>query len=121
MRPLLIAASVCVLTVLSCTSNLDPLNLESSSDQVPVQSVGLYVSTLKMKPGDKAELTARIFPENATNKEVIWTTSDTEVVTIVDGKVTAIAPGEATITVTSGICAAECSVSVTAHLSNNGN
>ena len=114
MRPLLIAASVCVLTVLSCASNLDPMSWENPGGPIPVQSVGLYVSTLNMKPGDKAELTARIFPENATNKEVIWTTSDTDVVTIVDGKVTAIAPGNATITVASGGCTAECSVSVTA-------
>jgi uncharacterized protein YjdB len=90
------------------------MSWENPGGPIPVQSVGLYVSTLNMKPGDKAELTARIFPENATNKEVIWTTSDTDVVTIVDGKVTAIAPGNATITVASGGCTAECSVSVTA-------
>ena len=113
MRPLLIAASLSVLTVLSCSSEMDPLGWENPGGEVPVQSVGLYVTTLNMKPGDRAELTARIFPENATNREVTWISSDTDIVTITGGKVTAIAPGEATITVTSGTCSADCSVSVT--------
>ena len=59
-------------------------------------------------------LTPTFEPENATNT-VTWTTSDANVATVADGVVTAVAPGTATITVTSTLdenVKASCEVTV---------
>ena len=60
-------------------------------------------------------LTPTFTPEDATNT-VTWTTSDANVATVVDGVVTAVLPGTATITVTSTLdenVSATCEVTVT--------
>ena len=59
-------------------------------------------------------LTAIIAPANATNKNVSWTTSDGSIATVEAGVVTAVAAGEATITVTTedGSFTDECVVTV---------
>jgi len=46
-------------------------------------------------------ITATVFPSNATNKNLTWTTSDESVATVDNGVITAVGPGTATITVTS--------------------
>ena len=55
-------------------------------------------------------------PSDATNKNVTWSTSDASIATVTDGVVTAVAPGTATITVTTedGNKTATCAVTVTA-------
>ncbi len=83
---------------------------------VHVAEITLNKITAKLEAGDTVSLTATVKPDNATNKEAIWS-SDNEDVAIVDnGKVTAVAEGTANITVTatdgSGI-AASCKVTVT--------
>lgn len=60
-------------------------------------------------------LTAIVLPEDAENKAVTWSSSDTRVVTVADGLVTPVAAGTATITVatTDGSdLKAECAVTV---------
>ncbi len=60
-------------------------------------------------------LTATVTPNDATNKAVTWSTSDSEVVTVNNGVLTARGEGSATITVTTkdGSKTATCSVTVT--------
>lgn len=54
-----------------------------------------------MREGSTETLTATITPNNATNQNVTWESSNPSVATVDEsGKVTAIAPGEATITAT---------------------
>ena len=55
-------------------------------------------------------------PEYATDPSVSWSSSDEAIVTVADGVVTAVAPGTATITVTTtdGSFTAECAVTVNA-------
>ena len=64
--------------------------------------------------GEKVKLNAIILPENATNKNVTWTTSNESVCSVSDGWVTAIGEGTATITVTTedGGYTASCIISV---------
>ena len=63
--------------------------------------------------GEELQLTATIAPENATNKEVTWSSSDKTIATVSEtGLVTAIAAGEATITALAGDITAECVVIV---------
>ena len=68
--------------------------------EVSVTSVSLNKSTLDIKVGETATLTATINPTNATNKNVTWESDNTQIATVdTAGKVTAIKEGTAKITV----------------------
>ncbi len=68
--------------------------------EVSVTSVSLNKSTLDIKVGGTATLTATINPTNATNKNVTWESDNTQIATVdTAGKVTAIKEGTAKITV----------------------
>ena len=66
--------------------------------------------------GETLTLTATVNPNNATDQSVSWSTSDANVATVENGVVTAVAAGNATITVTTtdGSFTATCAVTVTA-------
>ena len=67
---------------------------------VPVTGITLTES-LELKPGEDALLEPSIYPTYATDKAVNWTSSNDSVVQVdVKGRITALAPGNATITVT---------------------
>lgn len=80
-----------------------------------VESVSLDNTELELFEGGSATLVATVLPDNAKNKNVTWS-SDKEGVATVDqeGKVVAVAPGSATITVTTedGGKTATCAVTV---------
>ena len=83
---------------------------------VAVEGVTLDTDTLNLKEGESRQLIATVAPENATNKDVIWESDNIGVATVDDtGKVTAVAAGTATITVTTvdGEKTATCPVTVT--------
>ena len=82
---------------------------------VPVTGVSLNKDSLALGVGDSETLTATVKPEDATNKAVTWTSSNSTVATVdQNGVVTAVAPGTATITVTTvdGGFTAICTVTV---------
>ena len=80
---------------------------------IPVSSITLSSSTLKLYEGDKAILTAKVMPTDATNPKVTWS-SDAPEVAYVDqnGEVTAISEGPARITATADGVSATCNVAV---------
>ena len=83
---------------------------------VPVTGVTLDQDTMTLTAGGATgTLTATVAPENATNKNVSWTSSDESVATVANGVVTPVAAGLATITVTTadGNKTATCDVTVT--------
>ncbi|MDP4142858.1 MAG: Ig-like domain-containing protein [Bacillota bacterium] len=83
---------------------------------VNVTAISLSQTSLSLAVGGASgTLTATISPSNASNKNVIWTSSDTKVATVLNGVVKPIAGGTATITATSadGSYKAACDVSVT--------
>lgn len=57
-------------------------------------------TAVTLTPGESLTVNAQFFPENVSDKTVVWTSSDTEVATVENGVVTAIKPGSATITAT---------------------
>ena len=78
--------------------------------------VTLNKTTLSLAVGANETLTATVTPENAEDKSVQFASSDTSIATVtpVQGKVTAVAEGTATITVTtSNGKTATCEVTVT--------
>lgn len=82
---------------------------------VPVTGVTLDKTELALFTGESETLTATVEPGNATNQNVTWSSDKPEVATVEDGKVIAVAAGEATITVTTadGGKQATCQVKVT--------
>ena len=68
---------------------------------VNVTDVQLDMTVLRLTVGgNAATLTATVAPNNATYKNVTWTTSDPTVATVANGVVTAVGAGTATITAT---------------------
>ena len=84
---------------------------------IPVTGVSLNTNTLDLTEGDTSALTATITPNNATNKNVTWSSDNETVATVSNGLVTAMKAGTATITVAatdgSGV-SATCTVTVNA-------
>lgn len=84
-------------------------------EPVHVTNVSLNMSSLLLKKGETAVLTASITPSDAADKTVVWSTSDPSVASIAnDGTVTAGIAGSATATVTTndGGYTATCDISV---------
>lgn len=105
----------------------DPLGNEISGTKVTATTVTVKAATvavtgvtispatlsLDLKNNTTGTLTATVEPSNATDKAVTWSSNDDSVATVdQNGKVTAVAVGEATITATAGDQAATCTVTV---------
>lgn len=87
----------------------------SDDDSVAATGVNLDKTTLSITVGETATLTATVIPDDASVKDVSWTSGNPSVVTISEkGVITAISAGEAVITVTTieGGLTAMCSVTV---------
>lgn len=69
--------------------------------EVKVTGISLNNTNLELKIGDTYDLICNITPSNATNKNVEWSSSNTDIVSIENGKITAKTKGDATITVKS--------------------
>ena len=88
---------------------------------IRVQSVTLSNNSLSLNIGNKTTLTANIYPSNATNKNVTWSSNNQNVITVSsNGEITAVNSGNATITVTTedGGYTATCSVTVASSVIN---
>ena len=89
-----------------------------------VTGVSLSPTSATIETGKTQTLTVTVTPDNASNKSVTWTSSNTAVATVSDGTVTAKAVGTATITATAADGsgkAATCSITVKAALAADGN
>ena len=74
---------------------------ENNPPVIPVSSVKLNQTTGKVKAGSTLKLTATVLPANATNKTLSWSSNNTNVAVVDNGKVTGRAVGTAKITVRS--------------------
>ena len=73
-----------------------------------VASITLSATELKLAPEEEAVLTATFAPEDADLSSVVWASSAEAVATVSpEGKVKAVAEGEATVSVTAGDVKAE--------------
>ena len=97
------------------TAGSDSKEFSLTIKPVPVTGVKLDKTELSLYTGESALLNATVEPDNATNKNVTWESSNPDVATVADGIVTAVKEGEATITVTTedGSNTAICKVTVT--------
>ena len=87
---------------------------------VSVTGVSLDKTELSLTVGDTETLTATVAPDNATDKTVTWTSSNSTVATVdQNGVVTAVARGTAVITATAADgsgASASCTVTVSSYL-----
>ena len=80
---------------------------------IPVTKITLDKTTVSLVEGESTPLIATVTPDNATNKTVTWSSSNAAVAIVdANGKVTAVAAGEATITATARNCTATCKITV---------
>jgi len=107
-------------TTVTATSTTDP-NIKSSCtvtiQAIAVTGVTLNKATASIKVGATETLIATVAPNNATNKDVTWSSDKTGIATVnANGVVTGVAEGTAKITVTTkdGGKTASCDVTVTA-------
>jgi uncharacterized protein YjdB len=63
-----------------------------------VTDITLSESSLELEVGNTGTLEATVIPDNASNGNVIWSSSDEAVATVTDGVVTAVGEGTSTIT-----------------------
>lgn len=69
--------------------------------EVKVTGISLNNTNLELKIGDTYDLICNITPSNATNKNIEWSSSNSDIVSVENGKITAKTKGDATITVKS--------------------
>ncbi|MCL2065683.1 MAG: Ig-like domain-containing protein [Candidatus Cloacimonetes bacterium] len=110
--------SLCVMYLLLIVILTVFLNCKDSNPvtpHIPVEKIVLSDTQISLDVGETRKLTATIEPENATNRELIWSSEDEEIATISDdGVITALAYGQVSIFVSvvgSGL-SAECIVTV---------
>ena len=86
-------------------------------DPIPVTGVSLDKTSHTMQEGETVTLTATVTPDNADDKTVTWKSNNDNVAKVsTNGVVTAVSPGNATITVTTtdGELTATCTITVNA-------
>ena len=109
-------AALCGVAALVCSCEKeDSKTNDEGKEPVPVKvaSITLSATELKLAPEEEAVLTATFAPEDADLSSVVWASSAEAVATVSpEGKVKAVAEGEATVSVTAGDVKAECKVVV---------
>lgn len=85
----------------SNTESTKTVTLTVEVTDVQITSLALDETSVKLGEGQNYILYAIIKPSNATNQELVWSSSNTGVITVNDGSIKAISTGEATVTITS--------------------
>lgn len=85
----------------NCFITLRPMKAYrvTTTTTVDVTGISLNKTSTTLKVGSSETLTYTITPSNATNKNVTWSSSNTNVATVSNGMITGINEGTATITV----------------------
>lgn len=90
----------------------DSNNVDMEDKDVHVSAITLSESKKEMNIGEQFSLLATIVPDNATNKEIVWRSSNEKVATVANGKISAVSSGTAVISATVDNVTAICVVSV---------
>lgn len=74
--------------------------VEANLNPIDVTGVTLDITSETLNVGSSIQLTATVSPSDATNKNVIWVSSNSNIVSVDNGLITALQVGSANITVT---------------------
>lgn len=90
------------------------LTLSYKEPVINVTSITLSPSRLTLEAGEQRNITATVLPNNATDKTILWKSSDPLVAAVDNGTIKAISNGNAAITASSmdGEISATCTVTV---------
>jgi len=80
--------------------------------EAAVKGISLNKTSTTLEVGMTETLTATVTPSNASSKTVTWSSSNTNVAKVNNGKITAVSKGTATITAKAGNVTAKCTVTV---------
>lgn len=89
------------------------INGEPTFEEGALAGIGVSPSVLALNVGDSATLIATLYPAGAAGT-ITWSSSDSEVVSVSNGIVRALATGSATITATCGTFTDTCAITVAA-------
>ena len=110
-------ATITVTTDDGAKTDTCTVTVSGEVSEVSVTGVSLDKAAVELTEGDTTTLTATVTPDNATNTDVTWSSNNPSVATVdAEGKVTAVAAGNAIITVKTEDeeKTATCAVTVTA-------
>lgn len=99
-------------TVKQKNGNLTGTIIVKQLGKIAVESITLSKTKLEMKKGTKETLITIIRPENASNQNVTWSSSDSSIVSVHQGELTALKGGKATISASIESKSANCEVTV---------
>ena len=85
-----------------------------SQGPVSVTSISLNFKTIYLNIGETKTVTARVYPSNAVNRTVTWSSSNNNIATVSNGNITGVGSGTVTITATAGGKSASVEVIVSA-------
>lgn len=112
-----LAALLAMTNFIGCKNDDD----DGGDETVAVTEVKITSTVKEVTAGETITLTAAVSPENATNKTVTWTSSDTAIATVDStGKVTGVVAGTAKITAKAGEKTATVEVTVKAAATSGG-
>ncbi len=87
--------------IVLCLALTAALLLGLCACSTPVESIDLDKKDVELRVGESFVMEYEVLPEDATDKTLSWSSSDEKVATVSEGKITALAAGECTITATS--------------------
>ena len=94
---LLISAALCV--ALTSCGELIEVN-EVSEQQMATAKLEIERRTIDLTVGDSYDLTVKVTPDSLAKKGIYWESANPAVVTIDEGRIVAVAPGETVIKAT---------------------
>lgn len=100
-------------TVVDEVKEDETISVPEESLVIPVTRVQIAPAAITLKESDVSDLMVGVFPEEATDKTVAWTTSDESVVVVSNtGHIVAMAAGQAQVHASVGDVTATCEVTV---------
>lgn len=95
-----VSAGTAVITATSADTTYGTVSASCSAtcENVAVTGITLSGTAASIEQNTTTTLTASITPDNATNKNVIWSSSDNEIATVAGGVVTGVSAGDVVIT-----------------------
>ncbi len=77
-------------------ATIEPQSLPETA--IEIENIVLSPETQSLTKGEEADILAAISPEDAANKNLVWSSSDPSIVTVTNGRVKAVKAGTVTIT-----------------------
>lgn len=89
----IVAKSVGTVVITAQTSNSKTASINVTVKPIEVTEVKISSENIQLEEGETTNISANVFPENATDKTVEWSVENPEVATIEDGIITAVSSG----------------------------